>query len=214
MDAELQQLRASVIKGDRDGAAASLQAALTGGITAGTILQQGLVPAMAEVGCRFEQGEYFIPEMMLAARAMQAGLAVLKPHLMETGVPAAGTAVIGSVKGDLHDIGKNLLGMMLEGAGFQVVDLGIDVVPEVFAAAARQHHANLVGMSALLTTTMPNMRAAIEAIEDLGLRGQVKIMVGGAPLTEEYAQRIGADGYAPDASRAVTLAKSWLRAAA
>jgi len=206
----LRELEARVIEGDRDQAVAQVEQALRGNIAASEVLQEGLVSAMAEVGSRFEKAEFYVPEMLLAARAMQACMALLKPHLVETGVQAAGTAVIGTVKGDLHDIGKNLVGMMLEGAGFEVIDIGNDVAPESFAAAAREHNAGIVGMSALLTTTMPNMQAAIEAIGDIGLREKVKIMVGGAPLTDDFAREIGADGYAPDASRAVTLAKSWV----
>jgi 5-methyltetrahydrofolate--homocysteine methyltransferase len=163
---------------------------------------------MAEVGARFERGEFYVPEMLVAARAMQAGLAVLKPHLAEGGVQMRGKVVIGTVKGDLHDIGKNLVAMMLEGAGFEVIDLGTDVAPEKFAAAVREHKPSLVGMSALLTTTMKAMQPTIEAIEDIGLRTQVKVLVGGAPITEDFAKSIGADGYAADASRAVAIAKS------
>ena len=148
--------------------------------------------------------------MLIAARAMQAGLDLLRPQLAETGVPSAGKVVMGTVKGDLHDIGKNLVGMMLQGAGFEVIDLGTDVPPEKFAAAVREHGAQLLGMSALLTTTMPNMQATIEALEDLGVRQSVRVMVGGAPLTDDFARKIGADGYAPDASRAVAVAKSLL----
>jgi 5-methyltetrahydrofolate--homocysteine methyltransferase len=172
------------------------------------ILTEGLIAAMSEVGARFERGEFYVPEMLIAARAMKAGLAILRPLLTEQAVAMRGKVVIGTVKGDLHDIGKNLVSMMLEGAGYQIVDLGTDVPPEKFAAAVREHHPKLVGMSALLTTTMRNMKETIEAIEDVGLRSQVKIIVGGAPLTEAYAKDIGADGYAPDASRAVALANS------
>ena len=172
------------------------------------ILTEGLIAAMSEVGARFERGEFYVPEMLIAARAMKAGLAILRPLLTEQAVAMRGKVVIGTVKGDLHDIGKNLVSMMLEGAGYQIVDLGTDVPPEKFAAAVREHHPKLVGMSALLTTTMRNMKETIEAIEDVGLRSQVKIIVGGAPLTDAYAKDIGADGYAPDASRAVALANS------
>ncbi|MFN2149864.1 MAG: corrinoid protein, partial [Anaerolineales bacterium] len=193
-----------------DQTTALVQKALDQGVAVEDILQKGLVSAMSEVGDRFEKGEFYVPEMLIAARAMQAGMGLLRPYLVESGVEPAGTAVLGTVKGDLHDIGKNLVAMMLEGAGFNVIDLGTDVPPEVFAQTLREQNADIVGMSALLTTTMQSMRQTIEAIEDLGWRDKVKIMVGGAPLTEEFAREIGADGYAPDASRAVTLAKSWV----
>ncbi len=165
---------------------------------------------MTEVGARFERQEFYVPEMLVAARAMQSGLAILKPQLVEGGIKAVGKVVLGTVKGDLHDIGKTLVGMMLEGAGFEIVDLGTDVPPAKFAEVARSSGANIVGMSALLTTTMQNMRATVEALEDMGIRQQVKVMIGGAPVTDAYAKEIGADGYAPDASRAVALAKSLL----
>jgi len=199
----------SVIAGRKAEAERHVAQALTAGLSPQSILTEGLIAPMAEVGARFERGEFYVPEMLIAARAMQAGLAVLKPHLAQAGVVMGGTVVIGTVQGDLHDIGKNLVAMMLEGAGFEIVDLGTDVGPEKFVAAVREHHPSLVGMSALLTTTMKNMQSCIQAIEDLGLRSQVKILVGGAPVTEAFATSIGADGYAPDASRAVALAKSF-----
>jgi len=149
-----------------------------------------------------------VPEMLIAARAMQAGLAILKPHLVQGGIQSAGRVVIGTVKGDLHDIGKNLVSMMLEGAGFEIVDLGTDVAPEKFVAAIKENNAGLLGMSALLTTTMSNMKLVLAALKEAGVREQVKVMIGGAPVTDSFAKEIGADGYAPDASRAVTLAKS------
>jgi 5-methyltetrahydrofolate--homocysteine methyltransferase len=210
MDSILVELFESVIQGKSDQTRALVQKALDQGVAVEDILQKGLVSAMSEVGDRFEKGEFYVPEMLIAARAMQAGMGLLRPYLVESGVEPAGTAVLGTVKGDLHDIGKNLVAMMLEGAGFNVIDLGTDVPPEVFAQTLREQNADIVGMSALLTTTMQSMRQTIDAIEDLGWRDKVKIMVGGAPLTEEFAREIGADGYAPDASRAVTLAKSWV----
>jgi 5-methyltetrahydrofolate--homocysteine methyltransferase len=210
MQAIIQEIFEHVIRGQRDEVKTRVETALADKIEAGTILNQGLIAAMTEVGDRFERGEFYVPEMLIAARAMQAGLAILKPDLMEQGIKAAGTIVMGTVKGDLHDIGKNLVAMMLEGAGFEIIDLGTDVSPEKFAEAAREHGAQIVGMSALLTTTMQNMKSTIEAVEDLGMRDQVKIMIGGAPVTDAYAKEIGADGYAPDASRAVSLAKSLL----
>ena len=185
-------------------------AALEAAVPAETILQDGMIAAMNEVGARFEAQEFYVPEMLVAARAMQSGLSILRPRLAAAGVKASGRVVLGTVKGDLHDIGKNLVGMMLEGAGFEIVDLGTDVPPAKFAEAARSNRADLVCLSALLTTTMQNMRFTIEALEDLGIRDQVKVMVGGAPLTAEFAREIGADGYGPDASSAVRLAKSLL----
>jgi 5-methyltetrahydrofolate--homocysteine methyltransferase len=208
MEATLQTLFDAVVTGDRDETLALVQRALEEGFSPEQILQQALIAAMGEVGERFERGDFFVPEMLIAARAMQAGLDLLRPRLAETGVPSVGKVVMGTVKGDLHDIGKNLVGMMLQGAGFEIVDLGTDVPPEKFAAAVREHGAQLLGMSALLTTTMPHMGETIEALEDMGVRAQVQVMVGGAPVTEAFAQKIGADGYAPDASRAVALAKS------
>jgi 5-methyltetrahydrofolate--homocysteine methyltransferase len=187
-----------------------VQAALTAGVTAEEILHKGLIAAMDEVGRLFELGEYYVPEMLISARAMQVALKILKPMLAETGVEPMGKVIIGTVKGDLHDIGKNLVGMMLEGAGFQINDLGSDVSAEQFVEAV-QNGGDIVGLSALLTTTMPSMEATIKALDVAGLREQVKIIVGGAPVTPDYAQQIGADGYAADASRAVTLAKSLVK---
>jgi 5-methyltetrahydrofolate--homocysteine methyltransferase len=163
---------------------------------------------MTEVGRRFEEGEYFVPEMLISARAMQSGLAILKPLLVASEVAATGKVVIGTVKGDLHDIGKNLVGMMLEGAGFELVDLGTDIGPEQFVQAVRDHQPDLLGMSALLTTTMPSMKTTVDALVEAGVRDRVKVIVGGAPVTQEYATGIGADGFAVDASRAATLAKA------
>jgi len=204
----IQQISDAVIAGKASVAQQEVKNALQEGLKPEKILSEGLIAAMSEVGARFERGEFYVPEMLIAARAMQSGLAILRPLLTDQAIAMRGKVVIGTVKGDLHDIGKNLVAMMLEGAGYEIVDLGTDVAPEKFASAVREHHPNLVGMSALLTTTMRNMKEAIEAIDDVGLRGQVKIIVGGAPLTEAFAKDIGADGYAPDASRAVALAKS------
>ncbi|HLC01867.1 MAG TPA: corrinoid protein [Anaerolineales bacterium] len=211
MGADVGPIYDAVVNGRRAEAEAKVGEALERGIPPEKILNDGLIAAMKEVGDRFECGEFYVPEMLIAARAMQSGLAVLKPRLTQLGVKARGKAVIGSVRGDLHDIGKNLVAMMLEGAGFEVVNLGTDVSPERFAAAVREHAPGLVGMSALLTTTMTSMKATVEAIESIGLRDKVKIIVGGAPISEDFARSIGADGYAPDASRAVTLAKSLLQ---
>ena len=198
----------AVLAGDAAIVQASVEAALRENLPAEKILNAGLIGAMTEVGTRFENGEMYVPEMLIAARAMQSGLVLLRPRLAESGVKATGKVVIGTVRGDLHTIGKNLVAMMLEGAGFEVIDLGNDVPPESFAAAARQHDTDIVAMSALLTTTMPNMRATIEALEDIGIRGQVKVMIGGAPVTEEFARQIGADSFGPDAATAVRLAKA------
>jgi len=208
MDKILAELHQSIIDGAREIATAKVQAALDAEIEAGRILNEGMVSAMTEVGHLFEIGEYFVPEMLVSARAMQAGLNVLRPALVRADVKATGKVVIGTVKGDLHDIGKNLVGMMLEGASFEVIDLGTDVAPEKFVAAVQEHQPDLVGLSALLSTTMPYMAATIDAFTAAGLREQVKVMVGGAPVTEAYAREIGADGSAPDASQAVKLAIS------
>lgn len=206
---QMKEIFQAVLEGDRETTSSLVQAALDSGCDASDILQNGLIAAMLEVGHLFEDGEYYVPEMLVSARAMQAALDILKPLLVKSGVEPVGKVVIGTVKGDLHDIGKNLVSMMLEGAGFQIQDLGVDVAPEKFVEAIR-NDVDILGLSALLTTTMPSMEATIRAVEDAGLRDHVKIMVGGAPLTAGYAQRIGADGFAPDAGQAVTVAKSLL----
>jgi 5-methyltetrahydrofolate--homocysteine methyltransferase len=208
MDEHIEQLYQSIVEGDMAGSAARVQAAVDAGLAAEDILKKGLVPAMTEVGRRFEEGDYFVPEMLISARAMQSGLAILKPLLVASDVRATGKVVIGTVQGDLHDIGKNLVSMMLEGAGFELIDLGTDVKAEQFVAAVREHAPDLVAMSALLTTTMPKMKTTVDALVEAGLRQQVKVIVGGAPVTEAYAAKIGADGFAADASRATTLATS------
>jgi 5-methyltetrahydrofolate--homocysteine methyltransferase len=203
-----QEIFEGVINGQSPIVQQKVQEALETGENPVVILNEGMIAAMAEVGKRFEEGEYFVPEMLIAARAMQTGMALLKPHLQQSEVKSQGKVVIGTVKGDLHDIGKNLVGMMLEGAGFEIIDLGTDVSPEKFVTAARESQGNVVAMSALLTTTMPNMKTTIEALQAAGIRDRVKVLVGGAPVTENYARQVGADGYAPDASRAVAIAKS------
>lgn len=210
MDATLSSIYDAVIAGEKATVTAKVKQALADGRAPADILNQALIAPMKEVGDRFERGDLYVPEMLISARAMQSGMALLKPFLMEAGEKAAGKVVLGTVKGDLHDIGKNLVGMMLEGAGFEVIDLGTDVGPEKFAEAVRQHQPEVVGMSALLTTTMKSMVSTIEALEDMGVRERVKIVIGGAPVTEAYAQSIGADGFASDASRAVTLVKKLL----
>ena len=204
----LKELFDATVEGDRQSVREKVSQAIEDGHDPAAILNEGLIAAMAEVGLRFERSEFYVPEMLVAARAMQAGLAILKPHLVNAKVETAGTVVTGTVKGDLHDIGKNLVGMMLEGAGFEILDLGTDVSPETFVEAVRNSSPDLVAMSALLTTTMPSMGLTIEALQAAGVRDNVKIMVGGAALTDRYARQIGADGYAPDASRAVHLART------
>jgi 5-methyltetrahydrofolate--homocysteine methyltransferase len=208
MDKMIESIYKGILDGDQHLVAEKVTEALNAGMSPDSILKDGLVTAMGEVGRLFENGEYFVPEMLIAARAMQAGLKLLKPGLADTGIKAVGRVVIGTVSGDLHDIGKNLVGMMLEGAGFEVIDLGTDVKPEAYISAVREHKPNIVAMSALLTTTMPNMDATIKALEGAGLRKQVKVIIGGAPVTEEYAKKIGADGSAYDASGAVKVARS------
>jgi 5-methyltetrahydrofolate--homocysteine methyltransferase len=204
---QIKNIYQAVLEGDMGAVEENVQAALDAGVLPVDILQKGLIAAMGEVGRLFEEGEYFVPEMLIAARAMKAGLTILKPLLVDSGIEPAGKVAVGTVKGDLHDIGKNLVAMMLEGAGFEIVDLGTDVTPEQFVEAV-QDGVDIVGLSALLTTTMPSMEGTIKAIADAGLRDRVKIMIGGAPVTAEYARQIGADGFAPDASQAVTLAKT------
>jgi 5-methyltetrahydrofolate--homocysteine methyltransferase len=208
MDTILKEIYDGILNGQAKVVEAGTQAALQMGLVAKQILDEGMVAAMAEVGRLFEAGEFYVPEMLISARAMQAGLAILKPFLKEADVQGSGRIAIGTVKGDLHDIGKNLVAMMLEGAGFEIVDLGTDVDPEKFVAVADR--VAVIALSALLTTTMPNMKATIEALLQAGKRGKVKVVIGGAPVTEAYAQQIGADGYAPDASRAVAVTKALL----
>lgn len=207
MDQIIEAIYESILDGAQKVTEAKVKEALAQGMSADKILNEGLVSAMAEVGRLFEEGEYFVPEMLIAARAMQSGLSILKPILVAEDFKPIGRVAAGTVKGDLHDIGKNLVCMMLEGASFEIVDLGTDVKPEQFVEAVRDQGCNILAMSALLTTTMPNMKATIEALDAAGLRGKVKVLVGGAPLTDQFAKEIGADGYAPDASQAVTLAK-------
>lgn len=213
MNETLSSLYNAILEGGVAGAKDGALAALDSGLEPGMILSEGMIAAMTEVGKRFEDGEYFVPEMLISARAMQAGLNLLKPHLVGTDVKPAGKIVIGTVKGDLHDIGKNLVGLMLEGAGFEIIDLGVDVSPEKFVETIAAEHADIVALSALLTTTMLNMKTTVEAIQQAGLRDKVKVMIGGAPITQDYANQIGADGFSPDASRAVTVAKSLLQEA-
>jgi 5-methyltetrahydrofolate--homocysteine methyltransferase len=213
MNEMLKKLFDAILEGDQRAAAVHVQAAIDAGIDPGEILNDGMVAAMSEVGRLYEAGEFYVPEMLIAARAMQASMVLLKPRLIQSNVKSAGKVVIGTVKGDLHDIGKNLVALMLEGAGFEIVDLGSDVAPDKFVEAVRSQERCLVALSALLTTTMPSMKNVIDAIIAAGLRQNVKIMVGGAPVTETFARQVGADGYASDASKAVTLAHQLVKAA-
>jgi len=208
MDEIVKRIYQGIIDGQQNEVAAGVDAALQAGVPPRTILDEGMLAAMAEVGRLFEEGECYVPEMLISARAMKTGLAKLQPSLIQTDVKAAGTVAIGTVKGDLHDMGKNLVGMMLEGAGFKVKDLGVDVAPETFVSAADE--VDVIGLSALLTTTMGSMKTTLEALDAAGKRSKVKVIVGGAPVTEDFARQIGADGYAADASKAVALTKSMI----
>ncbi len=205
MEPELQTIFDQIVSGDIKNIQASMQSALEAKFTPDTILNKAMKAAMEEVGRRFERSEFFVPEMLIAANAMQQGLAILKPHMVEVGLKPVGKVVIGTVKGDLHDIGKNLVAMMLEGGGFEVLDLGTDVSPEAFFETAQAINADLIGLSALLTTTMENMRTTVAYLREQNCAA--RIMVGGAPVTQNFATDIGADGYATDASRSVALAK-------
>ena len=207
MEPIVKEIYTNVMEGQVNAVKENVQSAIDAGIPVSVILNEGMIAAMAEVGHLFEEGECFVPEMLVAARAMQAGLSLLKPHLKNAEVKSAGRVAVGTVKGDLHDIGKNLVAMMLEGAGFEIIDLGTDVPPEKFVEAVRDGGAQILALSALLTTTMPSMKNTIDALNTAGLRGQVKVMIGGAPVTQNYADQIGADGFSSDASRAVATAK-------
>jgi len=203
--ADLAAMAEALIKGDRNTVCSLVQQAVDEGVGAGQILNEGLVAGMDVVGRKFKNNEFYVPEVLIAARAMNAGMEILQPLLAESGAKSAGTVVLGTVKGDLHDIGKNLVGMMLKGGGFTVIDAGIDVPAEKFVALAQENSADLIGLSALLTTTMTQMSAVIEAVKEAGVTA--KTMVGGAPITQEYADEIGADGYAADAASAVDVAR-------
>ncbi len=207
MDDSIKKIYDSIIGGNQKTVTTQVQAALDAGIDPGAILNDGMIAAMTEVGRLFECGEYYVPEMLIAARAMKAGLALLRPKLATAHVQSIGKVVIGTVQGDLHDIGKNLVAMMLEGAGLEVIDLGIDVPPSKFVEAIKQHQPQFVGLSAMLTTTMPNMKTTVDALTAAGVRGAVKVMIGGAPVTERYAREIGADIYTSNASSAAARAK-------
>jgi 5-methyltetrahydrofolate--homocysteine methyltransferase len=203
----LQKIASELYNGEEETVADLVKSALAQGMEPGEVLHGGLIAGMDEVGRDFKAGDLFVPEVLIAARAMHAGMGVLRPLLAESDTPSAGKYLIGTVKGDLHDIGKNLVKMMLEGAGFETIDLGTDVGTDAFVEAVKEHEPKMVGMSALLTTTMVQMKATIEALEEAGLRDRVKIMVGGAPVTAAFAEEIGADAYAPDAASAVDAAR-------
>jgi 5-methyltetrahydrofolate--homocysteine methyltransferase len=194
-------------EGEADKTELLTQEALRQGLSPEVILKEGLIAGMNIIGERFKKGELFVPEVLLAARAMQAGMNILKPRLIQTGIKPLGRIIIGTVKGDLHDIGKNLVAMMLEGAGFEIIDLGIDTAPERFIQEVKDKKPQILALSALLTTTLPMMKATIELLKAEGLEGTVKVLVGGAPLSQRYADEIGADGYAPDAVSAVAKAR-------
>jgi methanogenic corrinoid protein MtbC1 len=206
----LDELYESVLDGEAPPALALTKEGLELGMEPLTLLFEGMIPALEEVGRLFEIGEYFVPEMLISANAMSGSMDVLKPLIAASGAKPVGTFVMGTVKGDIHDIGKNLCNIMLEGAGFEVIDIGVNVAPEAFIEAIQTHEPQAVGMSAFLTTTMPMFKTNIEAITEAGLRDRVKILVGGAPVTQEYAEIVGADGFAPDASSCVRLTKSLL----
>ena len=203
--ADLEGIANSLIGGKKDDVVALVQAAVDEGVGVGKILNNGLVAGMSVVGRKFKANEFYVPEVLIAARAMHAGMDIIQPLLAESGIKPTGIVVLGTVKGDLHDIGKNLVGMMLNGGGFQVEDVGVDVAPEVFVEKAKETGAQVIALSALLTTTMPQMKTVVDELLKAG--GTVKTMVGGAPLTQAYADEIGASGYAPDAASAVDLAK-------
>jgi len=208
--ADLKEIADSLIKGKAPQVKELVEKALDEGVGVEKILNEALVAGMDVVGKKFQANEFYVPEMLIAARAMKAGMEVIKPILIQEDIKSQGRVVLGTAKGDLHDIGKNLVGMMLEGAGFEVIDMGVDVAPEKFIQTAKEKKAHLIGLSALLTTTMVGMKDVIKALKEAGLDGKVKVMIGGAPLTREYADEIGADGYAPDAASAVDEAKKLL----
>lgn len=206
----LQELANAIISGKMTDTEKLVQQALDANIPVQDVLNKGMIAGMDVVGQKFKNNEFYVPEVLIAARAMKAGMKILKPKLAESGVEPIARLALGTVKGDLHDIGKNLVAMMLEGAGFEIVDLGVDVAPEKYLAVIKEKQVKLIGMSALLTTTMLNMKATIEALKSSGLRDSVKVIIGGAPVTQSYADEIGADGYAADAATAVSVVKHLL----
>jgi len=199
-----------ILEGDMNGVVEATNGAVADNVTAAELLYEAMIPAMSEVGRLFEINEYYVPEMLIAARAMKAGLAIIRPLLADAGVEAKGKVALGTVKGDLHDIGKNLVAIMIEGAGFDIIDLGVDVSPEQFVDSVKSQGADAIGLSALLTTTMPSMKSTIDALEEAGVRDQVKVVIGGAPVTQKYADEIGADGYGRDAAAAANIVKELL----
>ena len=206
----LQEIANCVINGKAPDTEKLVQEALDSNVPVRDILNEGLIAGMGVVGKKFKANEFYVPEVLIAARAMKTGMKLLKPRFAESGVEPIAKLALGTVKGDLHDIGKNLVAMMLEGAGFEVIDLGVDVPPEKFSTAIKESNASVIGMSALLTTTMLNMKSTIEALKNDGVRDTVKIVIGGAPVTQSYADEIGADGYAADAASAVSVVKQLL----
>jgi 5-methyltetrahydrofolate--homocysteine methyltransferase len=211
---DLKRLYEAVVNGDAKASQTLTQEALAEGIDPLKLVNEYMVPAMDEVGKRFECNEYFVPELLISARAMKAALDLIRPLLIARGDQPVGRVAIGTVKGDLHDIGKNLVASLLEGGGFEVIDLGVNVAPEKFIETIQQKNANIIAMSALLTTTMPSMKTTIDALKEAGVRDKVKILIGGAPITQKYADEIGADGYSENAVGAVALAKKAATAAA
>jgi len=202
------ELKDLIINGDDKGAAVRVAALLAEGKAPADILNNALIAAMDDVGDRYQKGEFFLPELLIAGRAMHAGLAILRPYMVEKGVGYVGKVVMGTVSGDLHDLGKNLVNMSLEGAGFEVIDIGVDVSPEKFVEAVRKHSPQVLGMSALLTTTAPSIKETIDALTRAGLRSKVKIMIGGAPITQDFAREVGADFYGPDSTAGKDFARS------
>jgi corrinoid protein of di/trimethylamine methyltransferase len=209
---DLKILHDAILNGDAKTAKAATEQALAAGVEPMKLVQEYMMPAMDEVGRRFECSEYFVPELLLSARAMKAALALIRPLLAATGAQPTGRVALGTVKGDLHDIGKNLVAAMLEGGGYEVIDLGVNVSPEQFVAAVKEKGVNIVAMSALLTTTMPSMKTTIEALKQSCVREKVKVIIGGAPITQKYADEIGADGFSESAAGAVTAAKKAMTA--
>ena len=203
--ADLQALAEAVISGNKDESERLTNEAVDEGVGVENIINDGLIAGMSVVGVKFKANEFYVPEVLIAARAMHAGMDIIKPLLTESGIEPRGTVAIGTVKGDLHDIGKNLVAMMLEGGGYEVIDLEVDVSPERFVEVVNEDGPDAIGLSALLTTTMPSMKDTIDALEEAGVRDKVKVMIGGAPVTQNYADEIGADGYAPDAASAVDM---------
>jgi len=210
MAVDLKQIADNLIKGKAPEVKELVKKALDESVDVEKVLNEGLVAGMNVVGAKFKANEFYVPEVLIAARAMKAGMEILRPILADKNIKGAGTVVLGTVRGDLHDIGKNLVAMMLEGAGFEIIDLGVDVSPEKFTETAQEKKTDLVGISALLTTTMPSMKDVVKAVRDSGLKDKIKVMIGGAPITQSYADEIGADGYAPDAASAVDKAKELL----